>query len=90
MLAVDNQLWGISGLMYVCVYFICICYLSSLFDMFIQARDVQEGADMIMVKPGMAYLDIVRDLKNQVRQHKYICINMHYIRIPTRSVYTER
>ncbi|WP_416878291.1 porphobilinogen synthase [Litorimonas sp.] len=26
--------------------------------------DVNEGADMIMVKPGLPYLDIIRDLKN--------------------------
>ncbi len=28
--------------------------------------DVEEGADMVMVKPGMAYLDIVREVKNTV------------------------
>ncbi|XP_073244488.1 delta-aminolevulinic acid dehydratase-like isoform X1 [Porites lutea] len=28
-------------------------------------RDVQEGADMVMVKPGMAYLDIVRQTKDK-------------------------
>lgn len=28
------------------------------------ARDVSEGADMVMVKPGMAYLDLVRETKN--------------------------
>ncbi|XP_013791907.2 delta-aminolevulinic acid dehydratase-like, partial [Limulus polyphemus] len=28
-------------------------------------RDVQEGADMLMVKPGLPYLDIVRQTKNQ-------------------------
>ncbi len=33
----------------------------------LQDRDVQEGADMLMVKPGMAYLDIVRDVKERVR-----------------------
>lgn len=26
--------------------------------------DIQEGADIVMVKPGLCYLDIVRDLKN--------------------------
>lgn len=26
--------------------------------------DIDEGADIVMVKPGIAYLDIVRDLKN--------------------------
>jgi delta-aminolevulinic acid dehydratase/porphobilinogen synthase len=25
--------------------------------------DVEEGADMVMVKPGIAYLDIVREVK---------------------------
>ncbi|KAK2164746.1 hypothetical protein LSH36_59g02010 [Paralvinella palmiformis] len=28
-------------------------------------RDVAEGADMLMVKPGMAYLDIVRQIKDK-------------------------
>ena len=28
--------------------------------------DVEEGADIVMVKPGLAYLDIIRDLSNQV------------------------
>ena len=28
--------------------------------------DVEEGADMVMVKPGLAYLDIVREVKNAV------------------------
>ncbi|MDR5659667.1 porphobilinogen synthase [Serpentinicella sp. ANB-PHB4] len=27
--------------------------------------DLQEGADMVMVKPALAYLDIIRDIKNQ-------------------------
>ena len=27
--------------------------------------DINEGADIVMVKPGLAYLDIVRDLKNK-------------------------
>lgn len=27
-------------------------------------RDIEEGADIVMVKPGMPYLDIVRDLAN--------------------------
>jgi porphobilinogen synthase len=29
------------------------------------AQDLQEGADMVMVKPGMPYLDIVRRVKEQ-------------------------
>ena len=28
------------------------------------ALDIQEGADMVMVKPGMPYLDIVRRVKD--------------------------
>lgn len=31
------------------------------------ARDVEEGADIVMVKPGMAYLDIVRDIANEIQ-----------------------
>lgn len=30
--------------------------------------DIDEGADIVMVKPGIAYLDIVRDLANAVEQ----------------------
>lgn len=29
--------------------------------------DVEEGADIVMVKPGLAYLDIVREVKNNVQ-----------------------
>jgi porphobilinogen synthase len=29
------------------------------------ALDIQEGADMIMVKPGMPYLDIIRRAKDE-------------------------
>ena len=29
-------------------------------------RDIEEGADIVMVKPGLAYLDIIRDLRDQV------------------------
>ncbi|MDG1791996.1 MAG: porphobilinogen synthase [Flavobacteriaceae bacterium] len=28
--------------------------------------DIEEGADIVMVKPGISYLDILRDLKNQL------------------------
>ena len=28
--------------------------------------DIEEGADIVMVKPGLAYLDIVREIKNEV------------------------
>jgi len=29
-------------------------------------QDIEEGADMVMVKPGIAYLDIVREIKDRV------------------------
>ncbi|MDC1012608.1 porphobilinogen synthase [Flavobacteriaceae bacterium] len=29
-------------------------------------RDLKEGADIVMVKPGLAYLDIIRDLREEV------------------------
>ncbi len=28
--------------------------------------DVEEGADIVMVKPALAYLDIIREIKNEV------------------------
>ena len=31
------------------------------------ALDLEEGADMIMVKPGMPYLDIVRRVKDELK-----------------------
>ncbi len=31
------------------------------------ALDIQEGADMVMVKPGMPYLDIVRRVKHELQ-----------------------
>ncbi|MDA9721316.1 porphobilinogen synthase [Candidatus Pelagibacter sp.] len=31
------------------------------------ALDIKEGADMIIVKPGMPYLDIIRDVKNNFK-----------------------
>ncbi|RRO24944.1 porphobilinogen synthase [Flavobacteriaceae bacterium 14752] len=30
--------------------------------------DIEEGADIVMVKPGLCYLDIVRDLANTIEQ----------------------
>jgi porphobilinogen synthase len=30
------------------------------------ALDVAEGADLVMVKPALAYLDVIRDVRNQV------------------------
>ncbi len=37
------------------------------FDSVSEAKaDIEEGADIIMVKPGISYLDILRDLKNSL------------------------
>lgn len=33
------------------------------------SRDVEEGADMLMVKPGLAYLDIVRQVKDKYPEY---------------------
>ncbi|MFT4024219.1 MAG: porphobilinogen synthase, partial [Flavihumibacter sp.] len=30
-------------------------------------KDVEEGADIVMVKPALSYLDIIREVKNEVR-----------------------
>lgn len=35
------------------------------------ALDLQEGADMVMVKPGMPYLDIVRRIKDEFKAPTY-------------------
>ena len=35
-------------------------------SLFLKERDVNEGADILMVKPGMPYLDIVREVKDKV------------------------
>jgi porphobilinogen synthase len=36
------------------------------------ALDIQEGADMVMVKPGMPYLDVVRRVKEAFRMPTYV------------------
>ena len=36
------------------------------------ALDIEEGADMFMVKPGMPYLDIVRRVKHELRVPTYV------------------
>ncbi|MCL4156148.1 UNVERIFIED_CONTAM: hypothetical protein GTU68_029958 [Idotea baltica] len=36
------------------------------------ALDLQEGADMVMVKPGMPYLDIVRRVKDEFKAPTYV------------------
>lgn len=42
---------------------LCITYRIFIF-IFLKARDVNEGADMLMVKPGLPYLDVVRHTKD--------------------------
>jgi porphobilinogen synthase len=34
--------------------------------------DLQEGADMVMVKPGMPYLDVVRRVKDTFKAPTYV------------------
>ena len=37
------------------------------FEAIIEAQaDIDEGADIVMIKPGLCYLDIVREIKNEV------------------------
>lgn len=36
------------------------------------ALDLQEGADMIMIKPGMPYMDIVRRIKEEFKAPTYV------------------
>ncbi|KAJ8408656.1 hypothetical protein AAFF_G00252910 [Aldrovandia affinis] len=39
-------------------------------------RDVKEGADMLMVKPGLPYLDMVREVKNKHPSHPLAVYNV--------------
>lgn len=36
------------------------------------AMDIDEGADMVMIKPGMPYLDIVRRIKDEFKYPTYV------------------
>lgn len=36
------------------------------------AHDIKEGADSVMVKPGMPYLDILREVKDEFRMPTYV------------------
>ncbi|KAI8429445.1 hypothetical protein MSG28_000085 [Choristoneura fumiferana] len=40
-----------------------------IIDTLPKARDVAEGADFLMVKPGLPYLDVVRRTKDQFPNH---------------------
>ena len=37
--------------------------------------DIKEGADMVMVKPGMPYLDIIKSIKEKFRIQHSICLS---------------
>jgi porphobilinogen synthase len=39
-------------------------------------RDVEEGADMIMVKPALAYLDVIRLLRDRFDAHPLAAYNV--------------
>uniref|UniRef100_A0A3Q2PPA9 Delta-aminolevulinic acid dehydratase n=1 Tax=Fundulus heteroclitus TaxID=8078 RepID=A0A3Q2PPA9_FUNHE len=41
-----------------------------------QERDVREGADMLMVKPGLPYLDIMREVKDKFPTHPLAVYNV--------------
>ena len=36
------------------------------------ALDLKEGADMVMIKPGMPYLDIVRRIKSEFKVPTFV------------------
>ena len=38
-----------------------------------QKRDVAEGADIIMVKPALPYLDVIQDAKELAEDHPLAC-----------------
>ena len=39
-------------------------------------RDVEEGADMLMVKPALAYLDVIRLLRDRFDSHPLAAYNV--------------
>ena len=53
----------------------------------LQKRDVEEGADILMVKPGMPYLDIVQQIKQQVRMYFQFNFELHSSRNGPLPVY---
>jgi porphobilinogen synthase len=40
---------------------------------FLQTRDVNEGADIIMVKPALPYLDVISDASQLAPDHPIAC-----------------
>ncbi len=64
------------GLLILVIVFICIFSFStdgftSRFNIYALSRvvalDIKEGADMVMVKPGMPYLDIIKGVKDNFK-----------------------
>lgn len=51
---------------------IWLCNLTSRADL-LKQRDVAEGADIIMVKPAMPYLDIIQDAAQLAPDHPLAC-----------------
>lgn len=47
--------------------------LSSRANPYTQSRDVAEGADIIMVKPALPYLDIIQDAAQLAPDHPLAC-----------------
>ncbi|VEL38503.1 unnamed protein product [Protopolystoma xenopodis] len=46
-----------------------LCSYPLIFPSFpCQIRDAEEGADMIMVKPGLPYLDVLADIRRELRK----------------------
>jgi len=43
---------------------LCVYNIQNIYFIFLKARDVNEGADMLMVKPGLPYLDVMRYTKD--------------------------
>ena len=41
--------------------------------LFYQKRDVEEGADIIMVKPALPYLDVIQDAAELAQDHPLAC-----------------
>ncbi|GLH15957.1 Delta-aminolevulinic acid dehydratase [Gryllus bimaculatus] len=48
-----------------------------------QQRDVEEGCDMLMVKPGLAYLDIVRQTKDLFPQYPLFVYQVRTVSLRT-------
>ena len=40
------------------------------------ARDLAQGADIVMVKPGLPYLDIIREIKTK---HEYVPVSVYHV-----------